>query len=52
MLKDIAKVNIDFKVVLLRYCIPVSCNSSGIIGEDPFLNPTNLFPVIQNLIRG
>ena len=52
MLKDTAKVNTDFKVVLLRYCNPVSCHSSGLIGEDPFLNPTNLFPVIQNLIRG
>ena len=36
----------------MRYCNPVSCHSSGLIGEDPFLNPTNLFPVIQNLIRG
>ena len=52
MLKDTAKVNPDFKVVILRYCNPVSCHSSGLIGEDPFSNPTNLFPVIQNLIRG
>ena len=52
MLKDTSKANPDFKVVLLRYCNPVSCHSSGLIGEDPFLNPTNLFPVIQNLIRG
>ena len=52
MLKDVAKANPDFKVVLLRYCNPVSCHPSGLIGEDPFLNPSNLFPVIQNLIRG
>jgi len=52
MLKDTAKVYPNFKVILLRYCNPVSCHSSGLIGEDPFLNPTNLFPVIQNLIRG
>lgn len=52
MLKDTAKVNKQFKVVLLRYCNPVSSHSSGLIGEDPFVNPTNLFPVIQNLIRG
>ena len=52
MLKDVAKINKDFKIILLRYCNPVSCHSSGLIGEDPFLNPTNLFPVIQNLIRG
>ena len=52
MLKDVAKINKDFKVLLLRYCNPVSCNSSGLIGEDPFIKPTNLFPVIQNVIRG
>lgn len=52
LLKDTAKVNQNFKVVLLRYCNPVSCHSSGLIGEDPFMNPTNLFPCIQNLIRG
>ena len=52
MLKDTAKVNKNLKIVLLRYCNPVSCHSSGLIGEDPFLKPTNLFPVIQNVIRG
>ena len=52
MLKDTAKANKKFKVVLLRYCNPVSSHSSGLIGEDPFVHPTNLFPVIQNLIRG
>ena len=52
MLKDTAKINKNFKVALLRYCNPVSSHPSGLIGEDPFINPTNLFPVIQNLIRG
>lgn len=52
MLKDTAKANNNFKVVLLRYCNPVACHPSGEIGEDPFQKPTNLFPVIQNLIRG
>ena len=52
MLRDTAKVYKNFKVVILRYCNPVSCHNSGLIGEEPFLNPTNLFPVIQNLIRG
>ena len=52
MLQDTAKVYKNFKVIILRYCNPVSCHNSGLIGEDPFLNPNNLFPVIQNLIRG
>ena len=52
MLKDIAKANKNFRVALLRYCNPVASHPSGEIGEDPFQKPTNLFPVIQNLIRG
>ena len=52
MLKDSAKANKYFKVALLRYCNPVAAHPSGKIGEDPFQKPTNLFPVIQNLIRG
>ena len=52
MLKDTAKANKSFRTVLLRYCNPVASHPSGEIGEDPFQKPTNLFPVIQNLIRG
>ena len=51
MLKDIAKIEKDFKVALLRYCNPVAAYPSGKIGEDPFLKPTNLFPVIQYLVE-
>lgn len=52
MLKDVAKAEKDFKIALLRYCNPVAAHSSGKIGEDPFSKPTNLFPMIQNLVRG
>ena len=52
MLKDVAKAEKNFKIALLRYCNPVGAHSSGKIGEDPFLKPTNLFPIIQNLVRG
>ena len=52
MLKDTSKANKNFKVALLRYCNPVAAHPSGAIGEDPYMKPTNLFPVIQNLIRG
>ena len=52
MLKDTATANKNFKIALLRYCNPVAAHPSGKIGEDPFLKPTNLFPIIQNLIRG
>ena len=52
MLKDIAKAEKSFKIALLRYCNPVAAHPSGKIGEDPFLAPSNLFPIIQNLVRG
>jgi len=42
MFKDIAKVEKDFKVALLRYCNPVAAHPSGKFGEDPFLKPTIL----------
>ena len=34
MLKDTSKAYKNFKVVLLRYCNPVSAHPSGEIGED------------------
>ena len=52
MLKDSAKANKNFKVALLRYCNPVAAHPSGEIGENPIQKPTNLFPVIQNVIKG
>ena len=52
MLKDTAKAEKNFKIALLRYCNPVAAHPSGKIGEDPFLKPSNLFPIIQNLVRG
>ena len=52
MLKDVSKAYNNFKVALLRYCNPVAAHPSGEIGEDPFQKPTNLFPVIQNIVRG
>lgn len=52
MLKDICHAYNNFRPVLLRYCNPVAAHPSGEIGEDPFQKPTNLFPVMQNLVRG
>ena len=52
MIKDTAKANKNFFAVLLRYCNPVASHPSGEIGEDPLQKPTNLFPVIQNFVRG
>ena len=35
MLKDVAKVEKDFKITLLRCCNPVASHSSVKIGKDP-----------------
>ena len=52
MLKDVAIAEKDFKIALFTYCNPVVAHFSEKIGEDPFSKPTNLFPIIQNLVRG
>lgn len=52
ILTDTAEAEQDFKCILLRYANPVSAHSSGLIGENPIGVPANLFPVIENHIRG
>lgn len=44
--------NRNFKSVILRYCNPVSAHPSGLIGENPKVTPSNLFPVIEKHLRG
>lgn len=36
----------------LRYFNPVGCDSSGLLGEDPRGVPTNLFPVMTQVLTG
>jgi UDP-glucose 4-epimerase len=52
ILLDLSKSNKKFKSVILRYCNPVASHKSGLIGENPTGIPANLFPVIENHIRG
>jgi UDP-glucose 4-epimerase len=52
MLQDVSKTNQNFKSVILRYCNPVAAHKSGLIGENPTGVPANLFPVVENHIRG
>ena len=42
----------QFKSVILRYCNPVAAHKSGELGENPLGVPANLFPVIENYVRG
>ena len=47
-LSDIKK----WKIANLRYFNPVGAHESGLIGENPLITPTNLFPIILKVAKG
>lgn len=52
ILKDVARANSDWNIVLLRYFNPVGAHASGLIGEDPSGIPNNLVPYISQVAVG
>ena len=42
-------IDLGWKVSILRYFNPIGSHPSGLIGENNFLNTTNIFPVICNV---
>lgn len=52
MLKDLYKSDPSWNIALLRYFNPVGAHKSGLIGEDPFGIPNNLFPYIAQVAVG
>ena len=52
ILKDVAKADKDFEVMILRYFNPVGAHESGLIGEDPNDIPNNLMPIIMKVSTG
>ncbi|KAK0103249.1 hypothetical protein ONS95_005283 [Cadophora gregata] len=52
ILSDIATADPTWSIAALRYFNPVGCHSSGLLGDDPRQKPTNLIPVIANVMRG
>ena len=52
ILIDVSRAHPRFKSVILRYCNPVAAHKSGELGENPLGVPANLFPVIENYVRG
>ncbi|ODA83514.1 hypothetical protein RJ55_02028 [Drechmeria coniospora] len=52
ILADIAQSDPDWRIVCLRYFNPIGCDPSGLLGEDPKGVPTNLFPVITQVLTG
>ena len=52
ILRDLAKSDPEWSVVLLRYFNPVGAHESGEIGEDPKDIPNNLMPYISQTAIG
>ena len=52
ILRDIAKADPEWSVVLLRYFNPIGAHESGRIGEDPNGIPNNLMPYISQVAIG
>lgn len=52
ILTDVAKVNPQMSVSLLRYFNPIGAHKSGIIGESPQGIPNNLMPYITQVAKG
>lgn len=51
ILTDVAAVNPDFAVALLRYFNPVGAHESGLIGENPNGIPNNLMPYVTKVAK-
>jgi len=52
ILADVAAADPSMRITALRYFNPVGCHPSGILREDPRQKPTNLFPVIAQVLTG
>ena len=52
ILRDTAKSDNDWAIVLLRYFNPIGAHSSGLIGEGPRGIPNNLMPFISQVAIG
>ena len=52
ILRDVAAINAEWRVFLLRYFNPVGAHASGLIGEDPIGTPNNLMPFVAQVAVG
>lgn len=52
ILKDVAKSDPTWQIILLRYFNPVGAHASGRIGEDPAGIPNNLMPYVSQVAIG
>jgi UDP-glucose 4-epimerase len=51
-LKDLSQRDKSWSIVVLRYFNPAGADSSGLIGESPKDNPSNLIPAISYVALG
>lgn len=52
VLRDLQLANSDWSISLLRYFNPVGAHPSGLIGEDPAGEPSNLMPYVARVAAG
>jgi UDP-glucose 4-epimerase len=52
ILADVARSNVKFRGVSLRYFNPIGAHESGVIGEDPTGIPNNLLPYVAQVAVG
>ena len=52
VLEDVARVNPELDVTVLRYFNPVGAHESGLIGEDPAGIPNTLMPYVSRVAIG
>lgn len=49
---SLARAHKDWRIISLRYFNPCGAHKSGLIGDEPFTYPNNLFPFVQEVIVG
>lgn len=52
ILADLVASDPSWNVVVLRYFNPVGCDASGLLAENPKGVPSNLFPVVVQVMMG
>jgi len=52
ILADAAAADPAWRIVALRYFNPVGCDPSGLLGESPRGEATNLYPVLAQVLTG
>jgi UDP-glucose 4-epimerase len=52
LLADLVVSETGWRVACLRYFNPIGAHSSGMLGENPSTEPTNLFPILGEIAHG